>query len=138
MSFPNIPQLGPRPHLHTHHRLPQQVHRHRLPTFEDRPRLAYIDAIGLFPSLQNPWPSDNNTVNETLRWRPGVVGGIPHFIKTEDEYMGFRVPASSTVLPNHFAITRDESVSRPDVDALMPERLVEYMETYQVLNSRLG
>ncbi|KAL3489683.1 cytochrome P450 [Aspergillus germanicus] len=86
------------------------VGRDRMPTFEDRPRLAYIDAIA----------------SETLRWRPVVVSGVPHFTKVADEYMGYHIPANSTVLPNAFAITRDESVFGEDVDSFIPERwLVE-------------
>ncbi|KAL4923115.1 cytochrome P450 [Aspergillus undulatus] len=86
--------------------LHEVVGRERMPTFEDRPRLAYIDAIA----------------SETLRWRPVVVSGVPHFTKTEDTYMGYRIPANSTVLPNAFAITRDEEAFGPDVDSFIPER----------------
>ncbi|KAL4805605.1 cytochrome P450 [Aspergillus unguis] len=86
--------------------LDEVVGRDRMPTFEDRPKLAYIDAIA----------------SETLRWRPVVVSGVPHFTKTEDEYMGYHIPANSTVLPNAFAITRDEAVFGPDVDSFIPER----------------
>ncbi|KAF5005058.1 hypothetical protein FDECE_8474 [Fusarium decemcellulare] len=86
--------------------LDEVVGRDRLPTFEDRPKLAYIDAIA----------------NETLRWRPVVVGGVPHFTKREDTYMGYYIPANSIVLGNTFAITRDESVFGENVDAFVPER----------------
>lgn len=61
-------------------------------------------------------------MNETLRWRPVVVQGVPHFTKTEDQYMGYHIPANSTVLPNAFAITRDESVFGDNVDSFVPER----------------
>ncbi|KAK4234081.1 Fumitremorgin C synthase [Achaetomium macrosporum] len=87
--------------------LDELVGRDRLPTFEDRPKLAYIDAIGKC---------------ETLRWRPVVVGGVPHFTKTEDTYMSYHIPANSIVLANAFAITRDESVFGQDVDDFIPER----------------
>ncbi|KAL4919599.1 cytochrome P450 [Aspergillus aurantiobrunneus] len=86
--------------------LDEVVGRDRLPSFEDRPKLAYIDAIA----------------SETLRWRPVVVSGVPHFTKTEDEYMGYHIPANSTVLPNAFAITRDESVFGEDVNDFIPDR----------------
>ncbi|KAL4789837.1 cytochrome P450 [Aspergillus venezuelensis] len=78
----------------------------QMPTFEDRPKLAYIDAIA----------------SETLRWRPVVVSGVPHYTKTADTYMGYHIPANSTVLPNAFAITRDEEAFGPDVDSFIPER----------------
>lgn len=102
--------------------LDEVVGRDRLPSFEDRPKLAYIDAIGesRYPSRsQTPL---TETVNETLRWRPVAPGGVPHFTKTADTYMGYTIPANSIVLPNAFAITRDESVFGPDVDSFVPER----------------
>ncbi|KAK7955861.1 uncharacterized protein PG986_005083 [Apiospora aurea] len=92
--------------------LDRVVGRERLPTFEDRARLPYIDAI----------------VCEVLRWRPVVVGGVPHATKREDKYMGYRIPAGSLVMGNHYAITRDESVFGPDVDAFQPERWLQYPE----------
>jgi cytochrome P450 len=61
-------------------------------------------------------------VAETLRWRPVVVGGVPHFTKVEDEYNGLHIPANSIVLPNAYAICRDESVFGEKVDDFMPER----------------
>ncbi|KAK7996650.1 hypothetical protein PG989_004690 [Apiospora arundinis] len=93
--------------------LDRVVGRERLPTFEDRPRLPYIDAI----------------VNEVLRWRPVVVGGVPHATKKEDTYMGYRIPAGSLVMGNHYAITRDESVFGADVDAFQPERWLQYPDS---------
>ncbi|KAB5580237.1 cytochrome P450 [Coniochaeta sp. 2T2.1] len=86
--------------------LDEVVGRDRLPTFEDRPRLAYIDAIA----------------TEVLRWRPVVVGGVPHFTKTQDSYAGYHIPANSIVIPNAFAICRDESVFGQDVESFIPER----------------
>ncbi|CBF78459.1 hypothetical protein AN7399.2 [Aspergillus nidulans FGSC A4] len=86
--------------------LDEVVGKDRMPTFEDRPKLAYIDAIA----------------SETLRWRPVVVSGVPHFTKVQDEYMGYHIPANSTVLPNAFAISHDESIFGEDVDSFIPER----------------
>jgi cytochrome P450 len=65
-----------------------------------------------------------DVASETLRWRPVVVSGVPHFTKKEDTYMGYYIPANSIVLPNAFAITRDESVFGGDVDKFIPERWV--------------
>ena len=45
----------------------------RLPRFEDRDRLPYLQAL----------------INETLRWRPiAVLGGTPHAVIADDEYNG--------------------------------------------------
>ncbi|KAI6780605.1 cytochrome P450 [Emericellopsis cladophorae] len=86
--------------------LDEVVGKDRMPTFDDRPKLAFIDAI----------------VSETLRWRPVAAGGVPHFTKTEDSYMDYRIPANSIVLPNSFAICRDESVFGANPNSFDPER----------------
>ncbi|KAI1781397.1 putative cytochrome P450 [Hypoxylon cercidicola] len=86
--------------------LDEVVGRGRLPTYEDRPWLTYIDAV----------------VQETLRWRPVSPSEIPHATKQEDTYMGFRIPAGSIVLPTFWAITRDESLFGADPDSFVPER----------------
>ncbi|KAH6663986.1 cytochrome P450 [Plectosphaerella plurivora] len=65
---------------------------------------------------------DWGTVNETLRWRPGVPGGVPNVTRIDDEYLGYRIPANSIILPNHFTIARDESVFGSDVDSFTPDR----------------
>lgn len=82
------------------------VGRDRLPSYEDRPRLAYIDAL----------------MQEVMRWRPVAAGGVPHFTQTEDEYMGYRIPAGSIILPNYWAIVREEAVFGEDTDSFVPER----------------
>ncbi|GKU05535.1 cytochrome p450 [Fusarium langsethiae] len=84
------------------------VGRDRLPTFEDRPKLAYIEAI----------------LSETLRWRPIAMGGVPHATKVADVYNGYHISAGSIVVGNHFAITREESVFGPDPDSFIPDRWI--------------
>ncbi|CAJ2501106.1 Uu.00g039590.m01.CDS01 [Anthostomella pinea] len=90
--------------------LDEVVGRGRLPEFNDRGQLAYIDAI----------------VSETLRWRSVVKGGVPHFTKEADSYMGYHIPANSIVMGYHHAITRDESVFGEKVDAFAPERWLAF------------
>lgn len=51
-----------------------------------------------------------------------MVAGVPHATKTEDTYMGHKIPAGSIVMGNHFAITRDESVFGDRPDDFIPER----------------
>lgn len=86
--------------------LDQVVGRDRLPSFADRPRLSYIDAV----------------LHEVMRWRPSVPAGVPHLTKQSDEYMGYRIPAGSIVLPNTYAIGRDEGLFGPETDSFVPER----------------
>ncbi|KAF1948775.1 putative cytochrome P450, partial [Byssothecium circinans] len=82
------------------------VGRERLPTFKDRSKLLYIDAV----------------VEELLRWRPAGAAGVPHYTKVASTYNGYRIPANSVVIPNHWSITRDEEVFGADVEAFEPER----------------
>lgn len=82
------------------------VGRGRLPGFEDRACLPYIDAI----------------VEEVLRWRPIGTTGVPHLTKVEDQYEGYRIPAGSIVFANQWAIARDAGVFGEDVEDFVPER----------------
>ncbi|KAK7997393.1 hypothetical protein PG989_005433 [Apiospora arundinis] len=91
--------------------LDRVVGRGRLPTYEDRPRLLYMDAI----------------VEELLRWRPIAAAGIPHFTKAEDSYAGYRIPAGSVVVANYWALARDP-VYGEDPEAFTPERWLEESE----------
>jgi cytochrome P450 len=84
-----------------HNELDSVIGRERLPTFEDRPRLPFIDAV----------------CKETLRWRPitplglfstipcsrfltviaytygtSSLAGVPHASTKDDVYAGFFIP----------------------------------------------
>jgi cytochrome P450 len=61
-------------------------------------------------------------VDELLRWRPAGAAGVPHYTKTEASYGGFRIPANSVVIANHWSIAREEGVFGADVEAFVPER----------------
>ncbi|CEL08495.1 hypothetical protein ASPCAL11644 [Aspergillus calidoustus] len=63
----------------------------KLPTFEDRHSLPYIDAI----------------VKESLRWHPVAPMGIPHMCSEDDVYKGYRIPKGSLVMPNIWEFTHD-------------------------------
>ncbi|CAI6043611.1 unnamed protein product [Clonostachys chloroleuca] len=89
--------------------LDRVVGRGRLPTFEDIPNLPYISAL----------------LEEALRWRPVGAGGVPHATKVEAVYEGYRIPAGSIVVPNHWGITRDEATFGPDTDSFIPERWMD-------------
>jgi cytochrome P450 len=54
----------------------------RLPNFEDRASLPYVDAI----------------LRETLRWWCVVPQGIPHTTTAEDVYNGFYFPKGKSSL----------------------------------------
>ncbi|KAL0066758.1 hypothetical protein AAF712_006149 [Marasmius tenuissimus] len=56
----------------------------RLPEFQDRESLVYVEAV----------------LREVQRWQPVVPAGVPHYIHVEDEYRGYRIPKNSTVIGN--------------------------------------
>jgi cytochrome P450 len=56
----------------------------KLPTFEDRSKLPYIDAM----------------VKESLRWHPVAPMGIPHMCTVDDVYEGYRIPKGSLIMAN--------------------------------------
>ncbi|KAH7906556.1 cytochrome P450 [Hygrophoropsis aurantiaca] len=79
----------------------------RLPTFEDRPFLPYLDAI----------------LRETLRWNPVVPLGVPHVVEEDDVYRGYHIPKGSTIYANTWAMTRDET-KYPEPSKFRPERFL--------------
>ncbi|KAJ7776522.1 cytochrome P450 [Mycena maculata] len=84
------------------------VERGNLPDFIDESQMPYVAAI----------------VKEVLRWKNvGPLGGVPHFLQTEDEYRGYRLPAGSLVIGNVWAILHDE-IMYPDPYAFKPERFL--------------
>ncbi|KAG2070794.1 cytochrome P450, partial [Suillus decipiens] len=81
------------------------IGRERAPTFADRPSLPRLDAF----------------ISEASRWRPMVTEGVPHRT-TEDE--NYCIPAGTTVIGNHWAISRDPDVY-PEPDAFKPQRWID-------------
>ncbi|EPS92745.1 hypothetical protein FOMPIDRAFT_62158 [Fomitopsis schrenkii] len=77
----------------------------RLPTFEDRDALPYIDKI--------LW--------EVFRWYPVVPLALPHRVNQDDVYQGYTIPKNTTVVANLWNIMHDE-VMYPDPWAFNPDR----------------
>ncbi|TDL20083.1 cytochrome P450 [Rickenella mellea] len=63
----------------------------RLPSYEDRSRLPYIEAI----------------VKEVLRWNPVAPMGLPHATTDDDVYMSYNIPKGSIVMANIWQFTHD-------------------------------
>ena len=57
---------------------------HRLPTFSDKDKLPYVNAIVL----------------EILRWHPAVPLGLAHSLTQDDTYDGFFFPKGTTFWAN--------------------------------------
>ncbi|KAJ7107925.1 cytochrome P450 [Mycena epipterygia] len=83
----------------------------RLPSFEDRSNLPYLNAI----------------VMEVHRWNPVIPLGIPHRCTQEDVYRGFRIPLGSTLFVNTWAILHDEALY-PSPMEFLPERFLQPAE----------
>ncbi|KAK0185198.1 cytochrome P450 [Armillaria mellea] len=82
-------------------------HGTRLPNFDDRPQLPYIDAIVL----------------EVLRWNPVVPLGVAHRSMKEDVYRGYHIPAGTTVIGNAWAMLHDEKYY-PNPMVFDPDRFI--------------
>jgi cytochrome P450 len=54
---------------------------HRLPTFEDRPSLPYIEAL----------------YREVMRWKPVLPLGVAHATIADDVYEGYFIPKGEYV-----------------------------------------
>ncbi|KAI0697258.1 cytochrome P450 [Cytidiella melzeri] len=65
------------------------VGRDRLPGFEDRDALPYVQCV----------------VHETMRWQPVVPLGIPHMSTADDCYEDMLIPKGSTIIANTRGMT---------------------------------
>ncbi|KAF9534905.1 cytochrome P450 [Crepidotus variabilis] len=65
----------------------------RLPSFDDRATLPYVEAL----------------FRELLRWQPVVPFSLFHAASEEDAYNGYHIPKGATIIPNIRAMTRDPS-----------------------------
>lgn len=83
----------------------------RMPTFEDRPRLKWVEYV----------------IQETTRWAPLSPLGVPQASITEDTYKGYRIPAGLVVYANAWAMSRDERYYQSPED-FAPERYIPVAE----------
>lgn len=83
----------------------------RLPRFEDRENLPYLNAL----------------VKEVLRWRPVAPLGLPHLAEEDVEYDGYLIPKGSIIIPSIWWICHDPDVYA-DPETFCPERYLERNE----------
>lgn len=76
--------LNPEVQTKAHAEIDRVVGKDRLPDFDDRPALPYMEAI----------------LRETLRWHPVAPFGVPHATTTSDVYNGYFIPKGIAVFPN--------------------------------------
>ncbi|KAF9228731.1 cytochrome P450 [Gyrodon lividus] len=77
----------------------------RLPSFDDRPSLPYVEAV----------------LRETMRLYPIVPLAVAHATVSDDVFEGYFIPKGSTVVPNVRAMLRNPDVY-PDPNSFKPER----------------
>ncbi|KAF5385616.1 hypothetical protein D9757_006803 [Collybiopsis confluens] len=80
----------------------------RLPTFEDRKFLPYVESI----------------YREVMRMYPPAPLGVPHVSTEDDFYNGYYIPKGCIVSANIWAMNRDPSLY-PDPDTFRPERFYD-------------
>ncbi|KAJ3507384.1 hypothetical protein NLJ89_g6331 [Agrocybe chaxingu] len=83
----------------------------RLPSFEDRERLPFVEAV----------------YREVLRWGVPVPLNLPHRLMEDDVYKGMFIPKGSMVFGNIWAMLRNEALY-PEPDAFKPERFLADLE----------
>ncbi|TCD66640.1 hypothetical protein EIP91_001107 [Steccherinum ochraceum] len=79
----------------------------RLPDFDDRASLPYLDGV----------------LRETFRWHPTFLLGLPHRSMQDDEYMGYRIPGGAIVLANIWHMSQNKA-EFPNPHEFRPERYI--------------
>ncbi|KAG6901874.1 hypothetical protein C0995_006998 [Termitomyces sp. Mi166 len=79
----------------------------RLPTFEDRQYLPYVDALA----------------KEVFRWNVVVPNGVPHRSIKDDIHDGYFIPKGTLVIANIRGLLHDPEVY-PDPHKFNPERFI--------------
>ncbi|CAE6446585.1 unnamed protein product [Rhizoctonia solani] len=80
----------------------------RLPTFDDQPRLPYVQRLLL----------------EVLRWQAPAPLGVPHMCTKDDEYQGYRIPKGAIMIGNIWAFNQDGDQYK-DPDMFNPDRFLD-------------
>ncbi|KAF8512711.1 cytochrome P450 [Gautieria morchelliformis] len=80
----------------------------RLPEYEDRESLPYVNAL----------------CKEVLRWHPIFPLGVPHRVIKDDVYKDYFIPAGTLVFGNTWTMLHDEATYGADADTFRPERFL--------------
>lgn len=107
-SFVNAMIMFPEVQHKAQAELDRVVGKGRLPQFEDRDQLPYIDAL----------------VKEVHRWSPVAPMGLPHTAVEDIYWNGYRIPQGSFVMPSIWWFCHDPDVYT-DPDSFCPDRFME-------------
>ncbi|KAF5358663.1 hypothetical protein D9758_007688 [Tetrapyrgos nigripes] len=99
--------LHPEIQKRAHEEMDRVVGRGRLPTFEDRENLPYLESL----------------VKEVMRFHPSVPDGLPHATTEDDYHEGYFIPKGSLVISNIWKMTRDAEVYH-DPEVFNPDRFL--------------
>ncbi|TFK38918.1 cytochrome P450 [Crucibulum laeve] len=83
----------------------------RMPCVDDKPELPYVAAV----------------IKEVMRWQPALPLSIARRSAEDDFYDGYYIPANTIVIPNVWAISREQG-KKYDPDAFIPERYLDLEE----------
>ncbi|KAF8921827.1 cytochrome P450 [Mucidula mucida] len=98
---------NPESQMRAHKELDAVVGRDRIPSFEDKVNLPFINAIFM----------------EAMRWRPVLPLAIAHACVSNDVFEGYFIPGGATVMGNVWAILHDEKVYH-NAEAFNPDRFM--------------
>jgi cytochrome P450 len=98
----------------------EQVVGDRLPGWEDRPNLPYIEAV----------------VNEIHRWSPMSPMAFYHTTVADDTYRNFQIPKGTTVIGNMYAVNQNDECYG-DPTAFRPNRWLHPSDPRHMVNGRL-
>ncbi|KAI9441797.1 cytochrome P450 [Lactarius indigo] len=89
------------------------VSRDRLPTYDDKRRLPYIEAVG----------------KELMRWQM-VTPLAPHVTTDDDFYRGYFIPKGAMVISNGWGVLHDPELY-PDPETFNPDRFLNEDGTFR-------
>ncbi|KAI0085092.1 cytochrome P450 [Irpex rosettiformis] len=80
----------------------------RLPTYDDKDRLPYVQAIYM----------------ECLRWMTTIPLGVPHSVTQDDYYNGYFIPSGTIIIPNAWHMLHNPE-DYPEPDKFNPDRFIK-------------
>ncbi|KAJ7617822.1 cytochrome P450 [Roridomyces roridus] len=107
MTFIIAMVLHPEFHAKAQREIDSVIGNSRLPDFEDRDKLPFVEGL----------------IQETLRWNPPVPLNVPHRLVKDDIYRGMLIPKGSLVFANIRGMGLDEKIYS-DPTTFNPERFL--------------